>query len=186
MIKLERLGIDGIYKVIHPYHHDGRGKFIKVFQRSWFENMGLESDFAEVYYSVSKKNVIRGMHFQNKPYDHVKMVHVVHGEILDVILDLRRSSPSFGKYVTVNLSDADRSSIYISKGFGHGFLTLSKEAVVLYKTSSEYNPRADTGIRWDSFGFNWLGIDEPIISERDNQLISLLEYTEYEKSLSDW
>jgi len=154
---------------------DQRGAFIKTFHKKIFEDNGLESDFRESFFSISRKNVIRGMHFQLPPDDHVKLVYCAKGEILDVVVDLRKNSPTYGKFFSINLTENNGKILYIPKGFAHGFKSLTDNSVVVYMTTKEYSPENDTGIRWDSFGFDW-GIDNPIMSERDKSFPSLKEF----------
>ena len=106
------------------------------------------------------------MHFQCPPHDHVKLVYVTSGEIMDVAVDIRQQSPTFGNWYSTVLSSKNARSLYMGKGFAHGFLALSDLAIVVYLTSSVHSPESDSGIRWDSFGFEW-GVEKPIISDRD-------------------
>lgn len=145
---------------------DARGKFVKVFHEQGFRDLGLHTDFAEEYYSVSHRNVIRGLHFQTPPHDHVKLVYCVQGEVLDVVLDLRVGSPTYGQVATFKLSAERANSVYIPKGMAHGFCALSDEAIMVYKVSTVYAPHNDAGVRWDSVGIVW-PTNTPIISERD-------------------
>ncbi len=154
---------------------DERGFFVKTFHESLFKNNGLQSHFKESYYSMSKKNIIRGMHFQLPPHEHEKLVYVTNGEILDVVVDIRKGSLTYGHYVTATLKEKS-DSIYIPKGCAHGFLTISDSATVVYNVSSVYEPTADAGIRWDSFGFDWLGVKKTIISKRDQGFLSFSEF----------
>ncbi len=169
-MKFENLGIEGCYLVKNFVAHDKRGTFVKTFHEEDFRSEGLQTEFKESYYSLSKKNVIRGMHFQTPPHEHDKLVYVTHGEILDVVLDIRKASKTFGQFISVHLT-ALSDSIYIPKGCAHGFLTLSSEATVVYNVSTVYNPLADAGILWSSFGFDWQ-VKEPIVSDRDNSFES--------------
>lgn len=166
--------IQGVYEIENKVFKDQRGGFVKTFNADQFESHGLDVDFKESFYSVSRKNVIRGMHFQLSPYDHSKLVYVTDGEILDVVVDVRPGSDTFGQYVSARLSSENAKSLYMSKGFAHGFLTLSEQATVVYLTTTVHSPEYDTGIRWDSFGFDWLGVEQPIISDRDKAFSSLL------------
>jgi len=159
--------LDGVFEIENKVFEDHRGKFVKTFHEDAFKSHGLEYDFKESFYSVSKKNVLRGMHFQLPPHDHAKLVYVTDGEILDVAVDIRKNSPTFGEYFSTKLSSGNAKSLYMSKGFAHGFLTLSNSATVTYLTTTIHAPEHDSGIRWDSFGFDWWGCDNPIISNRD-------------------
>jgi dTDP-4-dehydrorhamnose 3,5-epimerase len=157
--------------VIRPkIFKDERGTFIKTFNKDFFVENGLVGDFKESFYSTSQKNVIRGMHFQVPPHDHIKVVYVTKGSILDVILDIRVGSPSYGKYVRQELSAENGSIVYIPKGCAHGFLSLENESCVVYLHSTQYWSEYDTGVCYDSFGLDW-GIKNPIISKRDQNFI---------------
>ena len=145
--------------------NDHRGKFIKTFHEDLFLDLGLAFDVREEFYSVSHRNVIRGMHFQMPPYAHDKLVFCANGVVLDVLLDLRVGG-NYGGMASVKLSAENNHMIFIPKGIAHGFAALTEDALMLYKTSTVYVAEADFGVRWDSFGFEW-DIDQPIISERD-------------------
>jgi dTDP-4-dehydrorhamnose 3,5-epimerase len=171
---IEKTFLEGVFTIKNFFSQDNRGVFVKTFHKDIFDKNGLETQFTESYYSFSHKNVIRGMHFQQPPHDHSKLVYVTDGEILDVILDLRKDSITFGKYMTILLAQFS-NSVYIPKGCAHGFLTLSDKATVIYNVSTIYNMAADTGIKWNSFGFNW-NINTPILSVRDNSFIELKNF----------
>lgn len=160
--------LDGVFEVENKIFEDQRGSFVKTFHSEVFINDGLDSDFRESFYSVSKKNVLRGMHYQLPPHDHSKLVYVVSGKILDVVVDIRENSETFGEFYSTELSSDNAKSIYIDKGFAHGFLTLSESATVVYMTTTVHKPDFDKGIKWDSFGFEWPG-NNFIISQRDNE-----------------
>ena len=145
---------------------DSRGSFIKIFHSDNFAKLGFDTDFKEEYYSTSIKNVLRGMHFQTPPADHVKLVCCLEGAVKDVVVDLRKKSATFGKHCAFELSAEKFNMLYIPKGFAHGFLTLSEQATMLYNVTSVYSPENDKGILWSSCGIDWQ-CDAPIISERD-------------------
>jgi dTDP-4-dehydrorhamnose 3,5-epimerase len=158
--------LEGVYIIEQDVFKDKRGAFVKTFQCSLFTSYGLECDFCENYYTKSREDVIRGMHFQIPPQDHSKLVTIIQGTIIDVILDIRRSSPTFGQHFEIELSRENRRSIYIPRGCAHGFGTLSDTAIAYYMVTSEYSPEQDAGIRYDSFGYRW-PIATPIMSDRD-------------------
>ncbi|MCC3153812.1 dTDP-4-dehydrorhamnose 3,5-epimerase [Hymenobacter sp. BT770] len=145
--------------------HDKRGIFVKTFHAGAFREHGLAVDFRESYYSVSHKDVVRGMHFQLPPYEHDKLVYVTQGRILDVIVDLRSSSPFYLQFAAIELKE-HVNAVYIPRGFAHGFLTLSNTATVVYNVNSVYEATADSGIRWDTIGFSW-PVRTPVVSDRD-------------------
>ena len=159
--------IEGCYELQPIIFDDARGRFVKTFNVVEFKKNGLETDFKEQYYSVSYKNVIRGMHFQLPPLDHVKLVCCVWGSVFDAVLDLRVGSPNYGKSEVFELSADKANSIYIPKGLAHGFCALSDEAILMYSVSTVYSSECDLGIAWDSVGVKW-PVKDPIISSRDS------------------
>lgn len=163
-------------RIIEPRDlKDDRGAFIKVFHKETFEQNGMATDFKESYYSTSKKDVIRGMHFQTPPADHAKLVYVTCGKILDVVLDIRQDSPTFGEYITEELSAENHKVMYIPIGCAHGFLSLENDSSVTYMQTTMHAPDNDGGIRADSFGLDW-GVATPIMSPRDQALPTLAEF----------
>jgi dTDP-4-dehydrorhamnose 3,5-epimerase len=167
--------LEGVWLIEPREICDDRGAFIKVLHKSTFEQHGLAAVFVESYYSTSKKDVIRGMHFQIPPMDHVKLVYVTHGSILDVVLDIREGSPTYGDYITEELSTKNRRIMYIPKGCAHGFLSLEDDSNVTYLQTTMYAPDQDSGIRVDSFGMKW-DVSEPIISVRDQAFSPLADF----------
>jgi dTDP-4-dehydrorhamnose 3,5-epimerase len=145
---------------------DDRGDFVKTYHENIFAELGLTLPIREEYYSVSRRDVIRGMHFQLPPADHAKLVYCLHGRVRDVILDLRRHAPTYGQSAACELSADNRCILVLPPGFAHGFLALENDSVLVYKTSTVHSPAHDAGIRWDSFGFNW-EVSAPIVSARD-------------------
>jgi len=165
----------GCFELQPKAFDDARGRFVKVFHEEAFAAQGLETDFAEEYYSVSHKNVIRGMHFQLSPMDHVKMVYCVQGEVMDVVVDLRVGSPTYGQHAVFELSAAKANSIYIPKGMAHGFCARSDDAIIVYKVSTVYAPAQDAGILWNSLGVAWPTTDA-ILSVRDQSFPSFAQF----------
>ncbi len=163
---------DAVIILLPKIFEDTRGRFAKTFHYDLFEKLGLPVDWREEFYSISKKGVIRGMHYQPPPYDHHKMVYCLSGRIFDVILDLRDGSPTYGSHVSIEISAEYGEVLIIPPGFAHGFCTLSDEAIMQYKVSSIYSPEHDTGVLWNSFGCAWPD-DRPIISDRDTKLLPL-------------
>jgi len=151
---------------------DNRGRFVKTFHRSSFDALGIQTDFKEEYYSVSDENVVRGMHFQLPPEDHYKLVYCPTGSVFDVVIDLRRGSPTFGKHVSFELSSRNGRMLYIPTGFAHGFCALEDNTVMMYRVSSEHSSEHDCGISWDSAGIKWPA-KKSIISDRDQKFVNL-------------
>jgi dTDP-4-dehydrorhamnose 3,5-epimerase len=158
--------LEGCYQVRPFFTRDERGTFIKTFHAERFSALGLPTEWREEYYSSSCKGVIRGMHFQTPPHAHSKLVYCVHGQVLDVVMDLRKGSHTYGRHIAVELDAAHGQGLMIPKGMAHGFLALTENALMAYKVTSLYAPENDAGIRWDSFGCEW-GITHPILSGRD-------------------
>lgn len=170
MFELKPSKLAGCFELQPKVFDDERGRFVKVFHEQAFAAQGLETNFAEEYYSISYKNVIRGLHFQLPPMDHVKMVYCVHGEVLDVVVDLRVGSPTYGQYSLFELSAEKGNSIYIPKGMAHGFCALSDHAIMVYKVSTMYSPANDAGLLWNSVGIPWPTTDA-ILSVRDKSFL---------------
>jgi len=145
---------------------DARGSFVKTFNYDFFADNGLDIEIKEVYFSTSHKDVIRGMHFQTPPHEHTKIVFVTDGEILDVVLDLRKNSKTYGQYYSTIISKNSQTALIIPHGIAHGFKSLKNNTNVMYMQTTCYAPTSDTGIRYDSFGFEW-NCAKPILSERD-------------------
>lgn len=162
-----KLPIKGCNLIKFDKFKDSRGDFVKTFNENVFTENGLMLNMKEEFYSLSDKDVIRGMHFQNPPADHEKFVYCASGAILDVILDIRSESETYGQFYSVELNDENCLALWLPKGIAHGFLSLKKNSLMIYKTSSVHDPEYDTGIKWNSFGFNW-PIKKPIISKRDD------------------
>lgn len=169
MTELVTTPFQGLFLVKTDIFCDGRGKFVKYFNASLFKENGLEYKFEEVYFSISRKNVLRGLHFQIPPADHAKIVYVSKGSVLDVALDIRRDSPTFGQCFSAILDENCGFCVFIPKGFAHGFLSLEKDSVFNSIQSSSYSAAYERGIRFDSFGFDW-GCSCPVVSEKDSAL----------------
>jgi len=167
--------IPGCFEIIPTIRKDPRGMFIKIFHAPEFKALGLDSDFREEYYSVSKKGVLRGLHFQKPPAAISKLVFCVEGDILDAVVDLRKRSKSYGKAFTVKLSTRKANMLYIPEGCAHGFYALSEKVVMLYKTSGVYSPENDAGVLWSSAGIKW-PCKRPIISGRDSSFPAFNEF----------
>jgi dTDP-4-dehydrorhamnose 3,5-epimerase len=175
-MKIVDTRVNGAIKIIENFYaFDIRGGFIKIFNEDTFNELGVKMDFAETYYSISHKDTIRGMHFQMPPFEHDKLIHVIKGSVVDIVLDLRKDSPTFKQYTEIKLTGNKPKSIYIPKGFAHGFKALEDNTIMLYNVSSGYSSEHDCGIRWDSIGYDW-AVEEPIISERDRTFASLDEF----------
>ena len=177
MFTVHQTSLAGVVSLEPRLFTDHRGSFVKTFHDQAFRDLGLPLEAREEFFSTSHKHVLRGMHFQVPPGDHAKLVYCLAGAVLDVVLDLRRNSPTRGQAHAEELSESNRRSLYIPSGFAHGFLALTEGALMVYKTSTVYDPACDRGIRWDSFGFAWpLGCAVPILSKRDNEFPALADF----------
>lgn len=147
---------------------DDRGFFQEVYKHTEFARGGIPGHFVQDNYSRSAKNVLRGLHYQKDPKAQGKLVRCMAGAIYDVAVDIRRGSPTFGKWLAVELSGANKKMLYVPAGFAHGFLTLSDSADVLYKCTEEYSPENDRGIIWNDpeIGIAW-NVGEPLLSGKD-------------------
>ena len=158
-------------KIIEPeIHSDTRGYFFESFKSTLFHDNKISNTFLQDNEVRSKRGVLRGLHYQlRNPQG--KLVRVVYGSILDVAVDIRCGSPTFGQYVSVKLTDKNKRILYVPPGFAHGYLVMSNDSIVVYKCTNEYNPRDEYGIRWDDSDINikWQ-IQDPIISKRDENL----------------
>lgn len=165
-MQIHQLPISGCYLLQPRVFQDTRGAFVKPLVSSHLRDHGLRADFVEQYHSTSKVGVIRGMHFQTPPHEHAKLVYCAAGAVNDVLLDLRRQSPTFGQVYSLQLTAESGQALHLATGIAHGFVAINEPALMIYNVTSEYAPEHDSGIRWDSFGFDW-GVASPVMSERD-------------------
>lgn len=158
---------------------DPRGFFMETFREDWLPKLGIQHGFVQDNHSKSSKGVLRGLHFQKTPYEQAKLVRVTQGEVLDVAVDLRRGSPTFGKVVTEILSAKNKRMLYVPKGFAHGFCVISDTCEFLYKVSDYYAPQAEDGIIWNDpdFGIEWPKLDVPyVLSDKDKKFLTFREW----------
>ena len=163
---------------------DDRGYFMESFRKDLFEENIKKIDFIQDNESKSKKGVLRGLHYQLPPFAQSKLVRVIKGKVLDVAVDIRKNSPTFKKYVTIELSEENKRQLFIPRGFAHGFLVLSKEAIFTYKVDNYYAPKYDRGIRFDDLeiGIDWnFPKEEILVSDKDKNapLLKEAEIFEY-------
>ena len=168
-MELIKTEIEGVYILEPKVFGDNRGFFMESYKKSEFFENGIKVDFNQDNHSKSCARVLRGLHYQKPPYAQAKLVRCSKGRIYDVAVDIRPNSLTFGKYVKVELSEENKNMLFIPEGFAHGFVVLSDEAELLYKASGEYNPKADSGIKWDDKDINidWEIDFEPILSDKD-------------------
>ncbi|MDA7835943.1 dTDP-4-dehydrorhamnose 3,5-epimerase family protein [Salibacteraceae bacterium] len=169
------LSIPGVFEIEMFHAGDDRGMFVKPYHKDTLEKHGLVSEFRESFYSTNKKGVIRGMHFQYPPHDHAKIVYCTSGKLIDVILDLRIGSPTYGKSVQIELSADNFKAAYLPIGVAHGFAVLEDNTCMVYLTSTVHAPSSDGGIHFASFECIW-PFESPITSERDLEFQTLKEF----------
>ncbi len=175
MIGVKESGISGCVELFPDVYQDQRGFFVKTFHTAQFSELGLQTKWAEEYYSHSRKGVLRGLHFQLPPHDHEKLVYCVAGKVLDVAVDLRVGSPTYGQCAWFALNSETANMVYIPRGLAHGFYTLSDTATMMYKVSTVYAPDHDSGILWSSVDAPWTDTS-PILSQRDSEFPSFSSF----------
>lgn len=169
-MKIESTKIDGLYIVHGVYFADDRGALIKPYSKSFFNDTpNINLNFKETWFTKSHKDVIRAMHLQVGKFACEKLVSVINGAVLDIILDTRKNSKTFGQSFEIELNDKNTIALYIPKGCAHGYKVLEDNSITMYMATEVNIPKCDLGIRWDSFGYNW-NIDNPILSSKDENL----------------
>ncbi|QHT68095.1 dTDP-4-dehydrorhamnose 3,5-epimerase [Rhodocytophaga rosea] len=167
--------IKGLVEIFPRILEDERGIFFETFQQKLFLENGVPSEFVQDNQSFSRKGVLRGLHFQKKPYEQGKLVRVITGKVLDIAVDIREDSSTFGRYVGVILDSRLNNMLYVPEGFAHGFVAL-EDSIFSYKCTNFYNKAAESGIIWNDKQLNidW-GISNPVVSEKDQALPLLRE-----------
>lgn len=175
-MKIRQSGIDGLFEIIPNVLQDDRGWFLESYNKDTFDALNLKINFVQDNLSFSKAGVIRGFHFQQKPFEQGKLVKVIKGEVLDVAVDIRLNSPTFGQHFKVLLTAENQNMFYLPEGFAHGFLAI-KDSYLFYKCTKTYHRESDTGFAFDDPDLNvdWQ-IKSPIISEKDKNLQSFRSY----------
>lgn len=160
--------LPGLYVIQPKVFADARGHFFESYRHDVFQQLCPGVEFVQDNQSLSNKGILRGLHFQKPPHAQDKLVRVVAGAVLDVALDIRKSSPTYGQSFSIELSASNFMMLLIPKGFAHGFLTLEDQTIFQYKCSDYYHPQSEGGILWKSegAGIKW-GVDEPLLSEKD-------------------
>lgn len=170
--------LPGVYEIRPKVHKDARGFFIETYHRARFAEWGIDAAFVQDNHSLSAKNTLRGLHYQLN-FGQAKLCRVVEGQALDIAVDIRVGSPTFGKWASVLLSAEEQNQIYIPAGFAHGFLALSDRVQFLYKCSDFYNPSDERGILWSdpTLAVEW-SVESPIISPKDAALPKLADVSD--------
>ena len=182
--EFEKQRIEDVILVKPNVFGDNRGFFMETYKKSEFFENGITAEFVQDNHSKSTKGVLRGLHFQAKPFGQAKLVRCTCGRIFDVAVDIRKNSKTFGQYVKVELSEENKNMLYIPNGFAHGFVALTDEVELMYKTSGEYAPSADRGILWNDKDINidWNIDFQPILSEKDKVQPNLKDINKEELS----
>ena len=174
--RFTRLELPEVVLIEPKVFPDERGFFLETYKYSEFFRNGISEPFVQENHSHSSRGTIRGLHYQKNPKAQGKLVRVVVGEIFDVVIDIRRGSPRYGKWIGVNLSAENNKMLYIPPGFAHGACVVSQEAGLLYRVTGEYAPECEAGVIWNDpvIGINW-PVKEPILSSRDQAWPPLLD-----------
>lgn len=167
-MEIEKTLIEGVFIIKPNVFGDERGYFFESFNAQLFRSLGLTIDFVQDNQSKSAAGVLRGLHYQAPPFAQGKLVRVVRGAVLDVALDIRTDSPSYGKYVSAELNDRNHHMMWVPEGMAHGFLSLEEETIFSYKCSSYYHKASEGSVLWNDpdLGIDW-GVDDAIVSEKD-------------------
>ena len=167
-MQIEKTEIEGLLIIKPKVFEDDRGHFFESFNKTVFFKNGLSLEFVQDNQSLSNKNVLRGLHFQTPPYAQGKLIRVIKGSVLDVAVDIRKSSPTYGKHISIELSEYNKMMFYIPEGFAHGFLTLEDNTIFSYKCTNFFNKESEGSLFWNDrdLNINW-GITNPILSDKD-------------------
>lgn len=169
-MKFEKTEIEGLLVIEPRVFEDKRGHFFESFNKQVFIDNGIDTDFVQDNQSLSQKGVLRGLHFQAPPFAQAKLIRVISGSVLDVAVDIRKNSPTYGKYLSLVLSSDNKKMFFIPEGFAHGFLTLEDNTIFSYKCSNFYNTESENSILWndDALNINW-DFNNPILSSKDEE-----------------
>ena len=188
-MEITETDIEGVFVIEPAIHADGRGYFYESYNKAEFDKKVCPVDFVQDNQSKSSYGVVRGLHYQKGSHAQAKLVRVVSGLVLDVAVDIREGSPTYGRYVTAELSGENMRQFFIPRGFAHGFAVLSREAVFQYKCDNYYAPQAEAGIAYDDpdIGIDWkIPLQDIILSEKDRRHPRLRDAAdsgcEYEKT----
>lgn len=154
---------------------DARGSFVKTYHVEMLRAAGIDFQPQEEFFSISHKGVVRGMHFQVPPQAQSRLIYCPVGAVLDVLVDLRKASKTFGKVTARELNESNREMLFIPQGFAHGFTPLTNQCLMVYLASPVHSPAQDAGIAWDSIGFDW-PVKSPILSDRDRSFPALKDF----------
>lgn len=185
-MKLNTLKLEGTIEITPEPRGDNRGYFMRTYDLKMFTEAGAAREWVQENQSRStQKGIVRGLHFQFPPYAETKLVRCIRGKILDVFVDLRKNSKTFGEWDSIELSEENKKMVYIPRGFAHGFCTLTEDCEVLYKVDNYYAPEAEGGLLWNDpkLGIPW-PVDEPVLSDKDKVLPGIDEFVKTHKYIS--
>ena len=167
-MKIIKTPLEGLLVIKPIIFGDDRGYFFESWSKESFSKVGLDLDFVQDNQSLSSKGVLRGLHFQNPPYAQGKLVRVIKGAVLDVTVDIRKDSPTYGQHFSVELSEENKTILWIPPGFAHGFLTMEDNTIFTYKCTGAYNKDSEEALLWndEELNINWK-IKDPLVSEKD-------------------
>lgn len=167
-MQIEKFDISGPILLTPKVFSDQRGYFFESFSKRFFHDLGIDVEFVQDNQSLSQSGTLRGLHFQAPPFDQGKLVRVSQGKVIDIIVDIRKSSPTYGQSITVELSAENFKQLWVPPGFAHGFSVLENNSIFQYKCTNYYNKQSEGGIRFDDpiLNLNW-GINDPVVSEKD-------------------
>lgn len=170
--------IEGLVVIKPTVFEDERGHFFEYYQKELFAQNGIKDDFVQDNQSLSQKGVLRGLHFQAPPYAQAKLIRVIKGAVLDVAVDIRKNSPTYGKHFSIELNERNKKQLYIPVGFAHGFLTLADNTIFSYKCSNFYNKASEGALLWNdqNLAIDW-GITTPILSGKDKEAPTLKSFS---------
>ena len=176
-MKIINTPLDGLLVFAPEIYEDDRGYFFESWNKKIFKEFGLNYDFNQDNQSLSKYGVLRGLHFQNPPYAQGKLVRVVKGKVLDVVVDIRKNSSTYGSHYKIELSETNKLIFWIPPGFAHGFITLENDTIFSYKCTSVYNKKSEQALLWsdETLNIDWQ-IKKPIVSQKDQNAIKFLSF----------
>ena len=177
-MEIQKFNCEGLLLITPDVFSDNRGYFLETFNEKKYKEIGILKDFVQDNESLSALNVVRGLHFQCPPYSQGKLVRIVNGSILDIAVDLRKKSATYGKWVAVNLSGKNKKQFWIPEGFAHGFISLEDNTIVNYKCTSHYNPDSEKTILWNdpTLNIDWKNESNKIVSEKDNNGVFFADF----------
>lgn len=174
ILEIKSISIEGPLVIQPRVFFDERGYFFESYNKDVFVKNGIPHEFLQDNQSLSQKNAVRGLHFQAAPFEQGKLVRVIKGAVLDIIVDIRKNSPTYGQHFGIELSEENFTMLWIPPGFAHGFSTLKDQTIFSYKCTQVYNKASEGGILWNDpeLNINWQ-VENPIVSEKDQQLLPL-------------